>query len=503
MKRYIANILQIGDENLKPELLDENIKWEYLDISNEDMYEELDAIKEINYYGFSGYVITSKISLEQLKLIDNEIKIEEYKVFNLNSYQSKETLDYLRYKYHVYDMPDNDVLSVTNIIFENFFNQQYGDRMKRDLLKVSASNETKVQYFGHNKIQVDTMNNYDKTYISWGSHYLYVRENVMELWLEYELYGDIKIQLEISLTTAINDGNVETILLSDTDMIDPFLIGPYTEGKTLSFRVILEGNGSAVIGNLHFRQNRGSYGQMLPGGERLVNASREELFVYYNQGNLKPPLNVYFSGYRTAEGFEGYPMMRSLDHPFILIGDPRLEGGEFYRDVRGDLEEQLVNFIDNKLEELNLNRHDLNLMGLSMGTTGAIYYSNILKPGNVIIGKPLVNLKGIAENSTVNRTEDFLTALDIQKDMNIDNEDFITQNIKLENIKNTTFYVIYMEQDDYDNRGFYKLKELFDGHINLIGKGFEGRHNDESSKVVEWFLIYTNDAMKKWEDGNG
>ncbi len=65
-------------------------------------------------------------------------------------------------------------------------------------------------------------------------------------------------------------------------------------------------------------------------------------------------------------------MMRSLDHPFILIGDPRLEGGEFYRDVRGDLEEQLVNFIDNKLEELNLNRHDLNLMGLSMGTTGAI-----------------------------------------------------------------------------------------------------------------------------------
>ncbi|WP_331696364.1 hypothetical protein [Weissella koreensis] len=54
MKRYIANILQIGDENLKPELLDENIKWEYLDISNEDMYEELDAIKEINYYGLAA-----------------------------------------------------------------------------------------------------------------------------------------------------------------------------------------------------------------------------------------------------------------------------------------------------------------------------------------------------------------------------------------------------------------------------------------------------------------
>lgn len=396
MKRYIANILQIGDENLKPLALNENIKWEYLDISNDHIDDSLEEIKKINYFGFSGYLITSKISLDRLKLIDSEIKIEEYKVFNLNPNQSEKTLDYLKDKYNFYDMSDNDISGVTNIIFHNFFNQQYGDRMKRDLLKVSASPETKVHYFGHNKIQVDTRNKYDKTYISWGSHYLYVRENIMELWLEYELYGDIKIQLEISLTTANADGNVETILLSDEEMKSPVLIGPYVQGKTVSFRVILEGNGSAVIGNLHFRQSRGNYGQMLPGGKRLVNSGREELFVYYNQGNLKPPLNVYFAGYRTAEGFEGYPMMRSLDHPFILIGDPRLEGGEFYRDVRGDLEEQLVDFIDNKLEELNFDRHALNLMGLSMGTTGAIYYSNMLQPGNVIVGKPLVNLKRIA-----------------------------------------------------------------------------------------------------------
>ena len=33
---------------------------------------------------------------------------------------------------------------------------------------------------------------------------------------------------------------------------------------------------------------------------------------------MKPPLNVYFSGYRTAEGFEGYYMMKRMNAPFYL-----------------------------------------------------------------------------------------------------------------------------------------------------------------------------------------
>ncbi len=35
---------------------------------------------------------------------------------------------------------------------------------------------------------------------------------------------------------------------------------------------------------------------------------------------MKPPLNVYFSGYRTAEGFEGYYMMKRMNAPFFMIG---------------------------------------------------------------------------------------------------------------------------------------------------------------------------------------
>ena len=53
--------------------------------------------------------------------------------------------------------------------------------------------------------------------------------------------------------------------------------------------------------------------------------------MYLEKGEIcKPPLAVYFSGYRTQEGFEGYYMMKALDVLFILITDPRSEGGAFY-----------------------------------------------------------------------------------------------------------------------------------------------------------------------------
>ena len=39
----------------------------------------------------------------------------------------------------------------------------------------------------------------------------------------------------------------------------------------------------------------------------------------FHPGDLKPPLNVYFSGYRTAEGFEGYFMMKRMNAPATAL----------------------------------------------------------------------------------------------------------------------------------------------------------------------------------------
>ncbi len=60
---------------------------------------------------------------------------------------------------------------------------------------------------------------------------------------------------------------------------------------------------------VHFTHvgGRDGAGDFISGGKRIVDpATREDIAYYFNPGDLKPPLNVYFSGAREREGFEGY-----------------------------------------------------------------------------------------------------------------------------------------------------------------------------------------------------
>ena len=81
---------------------------------------------------------------------------------------------------------------------------------------------------------------------------------------------------------------------------------------------------------------------------------------------MKPPLAVYFSGYRTQEGFEGYYMMRGFGCPFILVTDPRSEGGAFYLGD-SEFEHMITDYVTDKLDELGLTKDELVLSGASMG----------------------------------------------------------------------------------------------------------------------------------------
>ena len=89
---------------------------------------------------------------------------------------------------------------------------------------------------------------------------------------------------------------------------------------------------------------------------------------------MKPPLAVYFSGYRTQEGFEGYYMMRGFGCPFILVTDPRSEGGAFYLGD-SEFEQMITDYVTDKLNELGLTKDELVLSGASMGTFGSLYYA--------------------------------------------------------------------------------------------------------------------------------
>ena len=75
---------------------------------------------------------------------------------------------------------------------------------------------------------------------------------------------------------------------------------------------------------------RYEFGKFVLGGEILKDSHRQEINYFFYPGDFKPPLAVYFSGYRRAEGFEGFGMMRGLGCPFLLFSDQRLDGGVFY-----------------------------------------------------------------------------------------------------------------------------------------------------------------------------
>lgn len=245
----------------------------------------------------------------------------------------------------------------------------------------------------------------------------------------------------------------------------------------------------------------------MPGGVRVVDHARmnTELLVYFNPGDLKPPLNVYFSGYRTAEGFEGAFMMQGLGTPFLLIGDPRLEGGGFYMGS-AQLEADLVKTINGYLDRLGFSHDQLILSGLSMGTYGALYYAAKLTPYAVVVGKPLVNLGTMADNERINRPSGFPTSLDNllwhvgradSRGVTTLNRHFWTQ-FNTGEFENTTFAIAYMKEDDYDPTAFQELfrtlKNRFP-NIKLVYKGLTGRHNDDTNGIVKWFLDQYRDLI--------
>lgn len=246
---------------------------------------------------------------------------------------------------------------------------------------------------------------------------------------------------------------------------------------------------------LHDRHSRGPYGHFIPGGERYVTSQKEEIFCYFDPGDRKPPLSVYFSGYKTKEGFEGQHMMRSMGGPFLLIAEARLEGGAFYMGSE-EYERLMVSLLNKYLKKLDFTPEQMIMSGISMGTSGALYYSCDLRPHAVILGKPLIDIGTVAANEKRNRPGGFPTSLDVLLYHTGDttsecisrlNNRFWEKFCKT-NWDRTKFIVSYMLDDDYDAEAYGNmLSALSRESAHIYGRGLHGRHNDNTAGIVQWF----------------
>lgn len=380
------------------------------------------------------------------------------------------------------------------------FPGQYGDKVSPIQCQVNADFKGASHYEGNDVLVVrGEFGTEMRPLLSWKQNLIYDHHKIIQIWPQYTVSEGVEVEYVFHLVPFNSNNAVDTVFVRRQDDLKvPLEISPREEDAYIVVSMRAKGQGVIRVGAIHKRWSRLDMGQFILGGERYVNENTDEFIHYFNPGDRKPPLNVYFSGYRSAEGFEGYFMMNKLQSPFMLIGDPRTEGGAFY--LGSDSYEQAIkDVIQKRLDELGFQREDLILSGLSMGSFGALYYGAQMQPAAVVVGKPLVNLGTIAENMALVRPEDFGTALDViyKNTGNLTDESLTMMNQKFWNkfthadLSKTTFAISYMAHDDYDRQAFdMMLPILSRQHARVMSRGVPGRHNDDSSTITSWFVNF-------------
>lgn len=378
-----------------------------------------------------------------------------------------------------------------------YFPRSYGEKFRNNNLGIAYGFKGSVKWHGNCGIEIcgDFGEEYNQL-LFWRNNIPIEKGQTIEFWMEYEKTKDVEIKLIItqyqsgSLSTVINKWEfVEEQFEHVVNVVNNEQSGP------VSVSIHAKGNGTFKLIALHDRFARPGHGHFLPGGMRKVSSKREEVFFYFDPGDMKPPLNVYFSGYKTKEGFEGYFLMRNMGAPFLLVAEARLEGGGFYMGSK-EYEKMISDEIQEYVNDLGFKNTDVVMSGLSMGTFGALYYGCDIRPHALILGKPLANIGDVALNEKLKRPGGFPTSLDVVMNVFGDankwnayllNDKFWNKFAKT-NWNETKFIMSYMIEDDYDSNAYQDvISHLNSKGVKVYGKGVHGRHNDDTAAIVGWF----------------
>ena len=403
---------------------------------------------------------------------------------------------------------------------QDYYAESYGERSALNNLSVAQGFQGRVFWKGSEGISLDgDFGNEPAQIVFWRNNIPLTGNRTLEFWLEYAKDATVEILLEMTVF-RFEYGTIPTAeevrTFTEKDLEDMV----YIQNKSMAEKFLFvslsaRGKGNLTVTALHNRYSRRGKGNFIPGGKRCVTSDREEVFYYFDPGNLEPPLNVYFSGYRRKESFEGYGIMRRMGHPFLLMVDVRLEGGAAYMGSE-EYEDTIEWILRSHMEELGFQSSEVILSGISMGSFGALYYGCKIHPHTILIGKPLTSFGDIAENERINRPEEFPTSLDIlhkfggslSRDAADRLNDRFWDVFDETRWEDTQFAVAYMIEDDYDRTAYEKLRTHLRGTgVKIYGKGLHGRHNDDTAGIVNWFLSQYHriiwDDFENVENGSG
>lgn len=389
----------------------------------------------------------------------------------------------------------------------NYFSKPYGEKFRFTNLSIAQGFMGSVSWNGNYSAELE--GEYGRSFEQiafWRNNIPVFEGQAIDLWLEYKKDPEVEIALKVIQFQRGAISNIQQEwFFSEEELSDIVFIDNQMQTGPIFVSLMAKGKGRLEIIALHDRYSRRGHGLFLPGGERIVTSDREEVFYYFDPGDMKPPLNVYFSGYKTMQGFEGYYMMRKMGAPFLLIAEPRLEGGSFYMGSE-EYESSIAQIIQTHLEELGFSNNELILSGLSMGTYGALYYGCELLPHAMILGKPLASIGDVATNERLHRPGGFPTSLDVLKYIAGDTDEASVQKLnnkfwdKFRNadFKQSKFVVAYMIEDDYDSTAYDKMiSNINSSGVQVYGKGIHGRHNDATGPIASWFKSQYEQILEK------
>lgn len=436
-------------------------------------------------------------------LLEEEIRqvyrsAKAYTLFVTSKVDVRGRMEWLCRSRRAQHLPRADIQRFLTEESRYFFPKPYGEKFALRDVAVAHGFSGKVKWNGNQNILLEgDFGEKFRQAAYWRYNNPLPKGEAADFWLEYDKDPSVEIVLEVTIfATGTASVVLERLELSEKDLEQVVRLESSKGNGTLFFSVKAKGRGRLWLTGLHKRLSRGKHGYFLPGGERYVTSSREEAFCYFDPGDLKPPLNVYFSGYKTLEGFEGYFMVKALGCPFLLIAEPRLEGGSFY--MGSDEYEQIyVNMIRKHMKELGFTPDQVILSGLSMGTFGALYYGCDIRPHAMIVGKPLASIGNVAANEKHLRPGGFPTSLDILRFQCGGSGEECVQRLnekfwkKFEKTDwgSSKFVAAYMIEDDYDADAYLSmLSHLQSDGVQAYGKGIHGRHNDDTTGIINWFL---------------
>lgn len=397
---------------------------------------------------------------------------------------------------------------------QNYFPVPYGEKYKPFNISIAQGFNGEVFFEGFKTVNLAGEYGDTLTQIAfWRNNIPIAGKQTLEFWLEYTKDDTVEIALEITVLEFGygTDPAIQGVwTFYEKELRDLVYVENQSENTGYLFASVrAKGRGHLKITALHDRHSRKGKGSFIPGGKRTVTSEREEIFYYFDPGNLKPPLNVYFSGYKTQEGFEGYKMMRKMEHPYLLITEARLEGGGFYLGSE-EYENRIELIIRRCMKALGFRNNEVILSGLSMGTFGALYYGCKIHPDTILLGKPLASIGNVAENERINRPGGFSTSLDVlykacgslEPDAVRRLNDRFWDRFDCTNWSGTRFVVAYMIEDDYDRTAYENLQShLKNSNVQIYGKGIHGRHNDNTSGIVNWFVNQYQRILRDRFDG--